>query len=55
MIFDRLTIFYEYFDHGAGDIAFNFIHELHRFDDAERFTDGHRISDLYIRWGIRRG
>ena len=36
----------EFLDHFAGDITFDFVHQLHGFDDAQDLAHFHLIADL---------
>src|SRR5207342_3831744 len=43
--FDRLTALHQDLDHGAGDVGFDRVEHLHRFDDAQRLAGLDRLAD----------
>src|SRR5271154_2604951 len=45
-IFDRLAVFDENLNHGAGTRRRNLVHRLHRLDDDERLAGLHQAADF---------
>src|SRR6478735_692710 len=46
VVLDRLAVRDEDRAHGAGDVGFDLVEHLHRFDDAERLAGLDRLSHL---------
>ena len=51
---DRLPVLHQDLLHDAGLVRLDLVHELHRFDDAERVPRLHGVADLDERFGARR-
>src|SRR5690349_4378108 len=51
---DRLAVLGEHFDDGAGAVRFELVHQLHRFDDAERLALADLAADIDERGRVRR-
>src|SRR5215467_8108320 len=45
----------EALDDGAGELGFDFVHELHRFDDTERLTGTDVAADVHEGGRVRGG
>src|ERR1700689_3416713 len=54
-VFDCLAVLHEFTLDDTGDIGLDFVHELHRFDDAEHFAGRDMLADAYERGGVGRG
>ena len=54
-VFDGLRVLDEDFGDDAVGVSLNLVHQLHRFDDAERFAVGDRVADVDEGFGGRRG
>src|SRR5438093_2784759 len=48
---DRLGVLHTYFAHQPGDFGLDFVHDLHRFDDAHDLPGGDAAAGLHI--GVR--
>src|SRR5580692_5039528 len=48
-VLHRAAAFHQLGHHGSGDLRLDFVHELHRFDNAEHLAGLHRIAHLYER------
>src|SRR5439155_17552312 len=53
--FHRLRVVHQDLAHHAGDLGLDFVHDLHRFDDAHRLARGDPGPDLDVRIGARLG
>src|SRR5688572_8004941 len=53
--FDRLAALDQDLDHGAGDVGFDRVEHLHRFDDAQRLAGLYRLADGDEGRLVRRG
>src|ERR1019366_7582744 len=54
-VFDRLTVLDELALDDAGDVGFDLVHELHRFDDAENVAGCDMLADTHERRRFGRG
>src|SRR5580698_9937110 len=54
-VFHRLAVLYELALDDAGDVGFDLVHQLHRFDDAEDLAGRHMLADADEGRRIRRG
>ena len=54
-VFHRLAIFDQDTHHFAADVRFNFIHQLHGFDDADHLPRLNRVAHLHERTAFRAG
>src|SRR3979409_2028440 len=54
---DRLGVLHEHLPYDAGDLGLDFVHDLHRFDDADDLPRRHAATGLDVRLGpgLRRG
>src|SRR5690242_2937369 len=50
---DGLSVLHEHLPHHAHDLGLDFIHDLHRFDDADHLPRRHPGSRLDVRLGTR--
>src|SRR5580693_991553 len=53
-VFDGLTVGNEFLDQLSGHIAFNFVHQFHRFDNAQYLAHIQRIAYFDKWWRTRR-
>src|SRR5207248_9627687 len=49
-VFNRLAIGYQSLHYLASDIRFDFVHQLHRFHNAQDLSNFHHVSWLHKRW-----
>ena len=54
-VFDRSTVFNQNFFNDTGFLGFDFIHQLHRFDDTQRIAGFDLLADFDEGGGIRAG
>src|SRR5216684_4123280 len=54
-VLDRLAVGDQLARHHSGDFGLDFVHELHRFDDAEHRARLHRLAHTHERRRARRG
>src|SRR6185436_13406649 len=45
-VLDRLAVVDEHRNHSAVDLGLDLVHQLHRFDDADRLPASHLLADL---------
>src|SRR5580698_7866916 len=54
-VFYRASVFHQLGDDCATRLGFNFVHQLHRFDDAQNLAGLDGIADFDKRWSVGRG
>ena len=54
-VFDRSTVFNQNFFNDTGFLGFDFIHQLHGFDDAQSISDFNLLADFDKSGGVRAG
>ncbi len=55
VVFDRLAILHEDLRYPPVDVRFDFVHQLHRFNDAQHRAHADALTNFNIGFGIRRG